>query len=86
MSESEKTAYTASGRTPSRPWVGALLSSLTFLGAAWLLAYTLFDLPPVEALGPWNYVGVVGIVVVDALLGKLWRGADYVRPTNTSRV
>ncbi|GAA3396240.1 cell division protein CrgA [Cryptosporangium minutisporangium] len=78
--------YAATGRQPSPPWLGALTSGLTFLGAAWLLAYTLLEVPPLEALGAWNYVGIVGLVVVVTLLGKVWHGADYVRPTRTSRV
>jgi hypothetical protein len=78
--------YRATGRPPSGPWLGALTSGLTFLGAAWLLAYTLLSVPPLEALGAWNYVGVAALVLVITLLGKAWRGADYERPTRTSRV
>jgi len=81
-----KGPYAPSGREPSGPWLGAVTSGLTFLGAAWILAYTLLELPPLEALGAWNYVGVAAIVGVVTLLGKLWHGADYERPTRTSRV
>ncbi|WP_035857442.1 hypothetical protein [Cryptosporangium arvum] len=78
--------YAPSGRRPSGPWLGALLSGLTFLSAFWLLAYTLLSLPPLEALGAWNYVGVIALIPVVTVLGKLWRGTDYERPTRTSRV
>ncbi|SHN32421.1 cell division protein CrgA [Cryptosporangium aurantiacum] len=78
--------YAATGRPPSAPWVGALSTGLTFLGAAWILAYTLLSVPALEALGAWNYIGVIGLVVVVTLLGKAWHGQDYERPTRTSRV
>jgi hypothetical protein len=73
-------------KPPSGPWLGALTSGLVFFGAAWILMYTLFSVPFVEALGAWNYVGVAGTIVLVTLLGKAWRGAPYVRPTTTSRV
>ncbi|MFG1928338.1 cell division protein CrgA [Cryptosporangium sp. NPDC048952] len=76
-------------RQPKRPsgtWHGALSTALIFGGAVWLLAYTLLDLPWVEALGSWNYVGVVATVVLTTIVGYTWRGAPYERPTHTSRV
>jgi Cell division protein CrgA len=76
----------ATEKPPSGPWLGALTSGFVFFGAAWILVYTLFSVPFVEALGAWNYVGVAGTIVLVTLLGKAWRGAPYVRPTHTSRV
>jgi hypothetical protein len=79
-------ASQAEPKPPSAPWFGALNTALMFLGAAWILVYTMLSVPFVEALGPWNYVGVLLLVVASTLLGKAWRGAAYERPTRTSRV
>ncbi|GAA0282749.1 cell division protein CrgA [Cryptosporangium japonicum] len=73
-------------KPPSGPWHGALSSALIFGGAVWLLVYTLLEVPFVEALGPWNYVGVAATVVLTTLVGYTWRGSPYERPTRTSRV
>ena len=73
-------------KPPSGVWHGAVSTGLIFLGAAWILVYPLLDVPPVEALGAWNYAGVAGLVVANALVGRSWRGAPYERPTYTSRV
>jgi hypothetical protein len=71
---------------PSRPWVGGLLTGLLYVQVAWILVYTLLDVPFVEALGAWNYVGNGGLTVVVVMLGRAWRGAPYTRPTSTSRI
>jgi hypothetical protein len=75
-----------SRRPPSGAWHGALRTALTYLSAAWILVYTLLSVPPVEALGAWNYVGVLGLFVAVTALGRTWRGDEYVRPVRTTRV
>lgn len=65
---------------PSPPWHGAVTTGLLFLTAAWLLAYTLLDLPPLEAVGKWNYAGMLGLVAANSVFSQTWRGYDYVRP------
>ena len=72
-------------KPPSSPWLGALRTGLVYLSAAWILVYTLLSVPPIEALGAWNYVGVCLLTVAVAVLGKAWRGEPYTRPTTTSR-
>ncbi|MFI5956611.1 cell division protein CrgA [Cryptosporangium sp. NPDC051539] len=73
-------------KPPSGPWHGALSTALIFGSAAWILVYTLLDVRPVEALGAWNYVGVLGLVVLNTIVGRTWRGTPYARPTHTSRL
>ena len=68
------------GRRPSPPWYGALFSAVNFLGAAWLLTYTLLPVRPIQALGAWNYLAVLAAIPVQAVLVKCWRGDRYVRP------
>jgi hypothetical protein len=65
---------TKSTRPPSPPWVGALYSAALFGSAAWLLTYTLLSVRPVEALGSWNYVGALILLVTATVIGKIWRG------------
>jgi uncharacterized membrane protein len=65
---------------PSPPWRGAVQTVILFLNAAWLLAYTLLSLPPIEALGKWNYAGVIGLMVISSVLTQTWKGERYVRP------
>ena len=45
-----------------------------FGGAGWLLLYTLLSVRPVEALGGWNYVGVLALLLTATLIAALWRG------------
>jgi len=61
-------------RRPSPPWHGALFTAALFGGAGWLLAYTLLPVPPVEALGGWNYLGVLALLLTATLIVVLWRG------------
>jgi hypothetical protein len=65
-----------STRPPSPPWVGAVYTTALFGSAAWLLVYTLLSVRPVEALGAWNYAGVLGLLVTASVVGKLWRGDE----------
>jgi hypothetical protein len=58
---------------PSPPWHGALFTGALFGGAAWLLVYTLLSVPPVEALGAWNYLGVLALLVVATVAAASWR-------------
>jgi Cell division protein CrgA len=66
----------STGRTrpPSPPWHGALFTASVFGGAAWLLVYTLLPVRPVDALGAWNYLGVLGLLVAATLVVARWRG------------
>jgi hypothetical protein len=59
---------------PSPPWHGALFTAALFLGAAWLLAYTLLSVRPLEALGAWNYAGVLLLLLAATVVAKTWRG------------
>jgi hypothetical protein len=61
---------------PSPPWHGALFTAALFGGAAWLLVYTLLSVPPVEALGAWNYLGMLALLGAAILVAAVWRGAD----------
>ncbi len=70
----------ASARGPSPPWFGGLVTAVNFVGAAWLLVYTLLPLRPIESLGGWNYVAVAGLVPVQAVLMMFWRGHPYRPP------
>ena len=58
---------------PSPPWYGALVNVLLWFGFAWLLAYTLLDLPFQQAIGSWNYVLLLGLVAVLSVLMKRYR-------------
>ena len=73
-------ATRVSDRGPSPPWFGGLVTGVNFLGAAWLLVYTLLPVRPIEALGGWNYVAVAGLIPVQAVLMMCWRGHPYRRP------
>ncbi|GLI01024.1 cell division protein CrgA [Phytohabitans aurantiacus] len=59
---------------PSPPWHGALFTAALFASAAWLLVYTLLSVGPVEALGAWNYVGVVALTLGASIVAAFWRG------------
>lgn len=69
---------------PSPPWYGAVQTGLLFLDVAWLLAYTLLALPPLEALGGWNYAGMLAVIVLSTVVAQGWRCAEYVRPARLS--
>jgi hypothetical protein len=71
---------------PSPAWFGGLLTGLTFLSAAWILGYTLLDVPFLEALGAWNYAVAIGCIVAQSVLNVFWHGEPYVRPTGTTPV
>ena len=60
-------------RRPSPPWYGAIVTVLLWLGFAWLLAYTLLDLPVQQAIGAWNYALLLGLVAVLSVLMKGYR-------------
>ncbi|MFI7589319.1 cell division protein CrgA [Spongisporangium articulatum] len=62
------------GRKPSPPWVGGLVAAMIWVMALWLLGYTLLDLPFQQAIGPWNYLLLLGMVVVLAVVMRRWRG------------
>jgi Cell division protein CrgA len=68
------------GSRVSAPWYGGLVTAVNFVGAAWLLVYTLLPVRPLQALGGWNYVAVAGLVPVQAILMTRWRGHPYQRP------
>src|SRR5437762_9942067 len=68
------------GRKPSPPWFGWLIPALNFLGAAWLLIYTLLPIRPIQSWGAWNYLAVVALIPVQAVVVKRWRGDPYHRP------
>lgn len=57
---------------------------ILFVNAAWLLAYTLLSLPPLEALGKWNYAGIIGLMVISSVSQQTWKGERYVRPQRVS--
>jgi hypothetical protein len=61
-------------RPPSPPWLGALFSAALFGAAAWLLVYTLLSVRPVEALGAWNYLGVLALMLAATCVVAVWRG------------
>lgn len=61
-------------RPPSPPWHGALFTAALFLGAGWLLVYTLLSVRPIEALGAWNYLGVLGLLLAASVVAAAWRG------------
>ena len=61
-------------RPPSPPWHGALFSAALFGGAGWLLAYTLLSVRPIDALGAWNYLGVLALLLTATLVAAAWRG------------
>ncbi|MCW6003663.1 hypothetical protein K1W54_03575 [Micromonospora sp. CPCC 205371] len=63
-----------STRPPSPPWHGAVFTGALFGAAAWLLAYTLLSIGPVEALGAWNYVGVLALTLAASIAAAFWRG------------
>lgn len=63
-----------STRPPSPPWHGALFTATLFAGAAWLLAYTLLPVGPIDALGAWNYLGVGALILASTIVAALWRG------------
>jgi hypothetical protein len=69
---------------PSPPWHGAVVTVILFANAAWLLAYTLLSLPPLEALGKWNYAGMIGLIVISSVAQQTWKGERYVRPERVS--
>jgi hypothetical protein len=69
---------------PSPPWRGAIPTVILFVNATWLLAYTLLALRPLEALGSWNYAGIIALMVVSAVFSRTWRGERYVRPARVS--
>jgi hypothetical protein len=61
-------------RAPSPPWFGALLLGILTLWAGVLLTYTLLDLAWQQALGAWNYVAAVVLILVAAVMLRLWHG------------
>ncbi|GAA4716419.1 cell division protein CrgA [Phytohabitans rumicis] len=60
---------------PSPPWHGALFTAALFVDAGWLLTYTLLSVRPIEALGAWNYLGVLVLLLAASLGAATWRGA-----------
>jgi Cell division protein CrgA len=67
-------------RRPSPPWYGGLIPAANFLGAAWLLIYTLLPVPRIQSWGAWNYIAVVALIPLQAVVVKRWRGDAYRRP------
>ena len=65
---------TRRARPPSPPWHGALFTAALFGGAGWLLVYTLLSVRPVAALGAWNYLGVLALLLTATLAAATWRG------------
>ena len=63
-----------STRRPSPPWVGALFTAAMFGAAGWLLIYTLLPVRPIDALGAWNYVGMLALLVAATTVAAIWRG------------
>ena len=61
-------------RPPSPPWHGAVFTAALFGGAGWLLLYTLLSVRPIEALGAWNYLGVLALVLTATVVAAVWRG------------
>jgi hypothetical protein len=62
-------------RGPTPPWI-AITATLLALGSfAWWLLYTWNVLPPLNHLGPWNYLVSLGLVLSAAGLMRFWRGA-----------
>lgn len=63
-------------RPPSPPWHGAVFTASLFCGAGWLLVYTLLSVRPIEALGAWNYLVVLALLLTAILAAAAWRGVD----------
>ncbi|MEJ3750313.1 cell division protein CrgA [Actinomycetes bacterium KLBMP 9797] len=60
--------------TPSPPWHGALFTAALFGGAGWLLIYTLLSVRPIDALGAWNYLVVLALILTATVVAARWRG------------
>jgi Cell division protein CrgA len=59
---------------PSPPWLGALFTAALFGAAGWLLVYTLLSVHPIEALGAWNYLGALALMLTATVVAAVWRG------------
>jgi hypothetical protein len=64
-------------RPPSPPWLGVVFTVALFGSAGWLLAYTLLPIRPVEALGAWNYLGALALLLAATATVAVWRGDNH---------
>jgi len=63
------------GRPGERRWVPPVFLTALLLGVAWLVVYNVAhgSIQFMSAMGVWNYLVGIGLIVVSFLLMTLWK-------------